>query len=96
VPEAALRFKPVPVKKSRGRKKSAHAVQSRLPLDANVEQTVWRLDADGNPVPVKVRIGIQGSEMVQVLSNDLKPDDRLVIQIKREKMKKKLMKGFRF
>ncbi len=96
VPEAALRFKPVPVKKSRGRKKSAHAVQSRLPLDANVEQTVWRLDGEGNPVPVKVRVGIQGSEMVQVLSDDLKPDDRLVIQIKREKVKKKLMKGFRF
>lgn len=96
VPETALRFKPVPAKKSRGRKKSSSAVQSRLPLDANVEQTVWRLDSDGNPVPVKVRIGIQGSEMVQVLSDDLKPDDRLVIQIKREKMKKKLMKGFRF
>jgi HlyD family secretion protein len=96
VPEAALRFKPVPVKKSRGRKKSAHAVQSRLPLDPNVEQTVWRLGSDGNPAPVKVRIGIQGSEMVQVLSKDLKPDDRLFIQIKREKMKKKLMKGFRF
>lgn len=96
VPESALRFKPAPAKKSHGRKKSASAMPSRLPLDANVEQTVWKLDSGGNLAPVKVRLGIQGSEMVQIFSDELKPHDPLVIQVKREKVKKKLMKGFRF
>jgi HlyD family secretion protein len=84
VPEAALRFKP------------AGGPSTKKPPSVKAEPTVWKF-CDGRPLePVRVRIGIQGNEKVQVLSEQLKPGDRVVVQATSMKSSEKHLKGLRF
>ncbi|AFM28043.1 efflux RND transporter periplasmic adaptor subunit [Desulfomonile tiedjei] len=94
VPEAALRFKPASSMKERKDHKPASS--TKKPPSAKVEPTVWKLDNGQQLVPVKVRIGLQGSEKVQVLSEELKVGDRVVVQAASKKAAEKHLKGLRF
>jgi HlyD family secretion protein len=82
VPEAALRFKPA----SSGKKASS----------AKVDPTVWKLENGQQLVPVKVRLGIQGSEKVQILSQEPRPGDRVVVHATSKKLPEKHLQGLRF
>jgi HlyD family secretion protein len=95
-PEAALRFKPASPMKDHKDHKSSAASSAKKPSSAKVEPTVWKLNDAQEPVPVKVRVGIQGSEKVQVFSEQLKPGERVVVQATSKKSSEKHIKGLRF
>jgi HlyD family secretion protein len=98
VPEAALRFKPASSMKDRkGHQPSAMSTPTNTALVPRTDPTVWKLGGGRKPAPVKVRLGIQGSENVQVFSDELKPGDRVIVQATTsKKAAAKHLKGLRF
>lgn len=93
VPEAALRFKPASSMKD---SKSSAGASAQKALSAKGEPTVWKLEHGQQPAGVKVRLGIQGSEKVQIFSEELKPGDRVVVQATSKKTPEKHLRGLRF
>jgi HlyD family secretion protein len=96
VPEAALRFRPVSSMKDHKERKSSVASSGKKVSPAKAEPTVWKLQDGKSPLAVKVRIGVQGSEKVQVFSDNLKPGDRVIVQAIGKKGAQKNLKGLRF
>jgi HlyD family secretion protein len=76
VPQRAFQFSP------RGEKK----VTSDLQAPKRGERRLWKLEGRNRLRPVIVRIGTVGTDRVQILSEDLKPGDRVVVE---EVVKKK-------
>jgi HlyD family secretion protein len=96
VPEAALRFKPTSSMKDSRDHKSSAVTSSRKAFSAKGDPTVWKLEDSQQPSRVKVRLGIQGSEKVQIFSEELKPGDRVVVQATSKKTPQKHLRGLRF
>lgn len=96
VPEAALRFKPASSMKNHRDHKSSVASSAKKPAVAKVEPTVWKIEDGKKPVPVKVSVGVQGGEKVQVFSEHLKPGEHVVVQATSKKTSEKHLKGLRF
>jgi HlyD family secretion protein len=97
VPEAALRFKPASAMRGRKAHMSTTAASAARPSPPpKADPIVWKLDNGQPPVPVKVRVGIQGSEKVQVFSEAIKPGDRVIVQATSRKAAEKHLKGLRF
>lgn len=96
VPEAALRFRPPSSKKDgKGHRSSAGSSDKATPAVKQVP-TVWKLDKKGSLTPVKVSLGVQGGEKVQVFSDELKPGDLLAVKRASKKTRRKHLKGLRF
>jgi len=93
VPEAALRFKPVSPRSEHG---SSPVTSARKAPATKGDPMVWKL-LDGKQMRgVKVRLGIQGTEMIQVFSDELKPGDRVIVQALSKKGQEKHLRGLRF
>ncbi len=97
VPEAALRFKPASALRHRKDHVSPRtATAAKCSRARKADPTVWKLDNGQVPVPVKVRVGIQGSDKVQIFSQEIKQGDRVIVQATRSKAAVKRLKGLRF
>ena len=92
-PEAALRFKPASFTTDH---KSSPVTSARKASSSKGDPVVWKLRDDGQMTCVKVRLGIQGTEKVQVFSEELKPGDRVIVQAISKKGQEKHLKGLRF
>jgi HlyD family secretion protein len=66
VPDQAFRFSP----------KSEKFDLSPL---TSGERRVWKLEKNGRMRPITVRIGVVGTERVQIISDEVKPGDRVVV-----------------
>lgn len=53
------------------------------------ESQIWKLQQDGSLKPITVRVGKVGLDRVQVISDDLKPGDSVVVEPASEKSQKK-------
>jgi HlyD family secretion protein len=73
VPDQAFRYSP---------KSQKFDVQ---PLKSG-ERRVWKLESDGRIRPIAVKIGLVGNERAQIISDEVKPGDRVVVD---ETVKKK-------
>lgn len=93
VPEAALRFKPASSAKEH---KASPVTPARKASSTKGDPILWRLRDGQQMTGVKVRLGIQGTEKVQVFSEDLKPGDRVIIQAASKKGQEKHLRGLRF
>lgn len=93
VPEAALRFKPASSAKEL---KSSRVTSARKVSATRGDQMVWKLHDDGQIEGVKVRLGIQGSEKVQVFSEELRAGDRVVVHAMSRRGQEKHLRGLRF
>lgn len=96
VPEAALRFKPASSAKDSKSQKSAAVTSGRKAFSAKGDPTLWKLEDGHRPECVKVRLGIQGSDKVQIFSEELKPGDRVVVHATSKKPPEKHLRGLRF
>lgn len=67
VPDQAFRFSP------QGQK-------SDLPPPKSGERRVWKLETNDRIRPLNVRVGMVGSERIQILSDDLQAGDRVVVE----------------
>jgi HlyD family secretion protein len=74
-PEQAFRFTP-PVRTT-----NKDAAQPKLPELKAGERRLWKLEGEDEIRPVTVRTGVSGIEKVQVFSDELKPGDRLVVDV---------------
>lgn len=88
VPAQALRFKP-PADQA----ESLDEPASKEPLN---EQRIWRIDEDGDPAPVTVRVGLRTPDKVQVISDDLKPGDTIALDEKMTNKGRGKRRGLRF
>jgi HlyD family secretion protein len=95
IPEGALRFKPPAVGREHQSRPSAAAPGTKPGLP-KTEATAWKFLPDRNIAPVKVRLGLQGNEKVQIVSEELKPGDRVVVQAVSKKDPQKHLQGLRF
>lgn len=93
VPEAALRFKPASLAMEL---KSSPGTSARKAFSARGDQMVWKLHDDRQIKGVKVRLGIQGTEKVQVFSEELQVGDRVVVHAMGKKGQEKHLRGLRF
>jgi HlyD family secretion protein len=66
VPDQAFRFSP-------------QGWKQELPASKSGERRLWKLEGKDQLKPLNVGIGIVGTERVQILSKDLKPGDRIVV-----------------
>jgi len=73
VPVRALRFKP----------ETPAGQRPRPEKKAAPDSTVYVLDADGKPTPVRVQIGIRDAQYAEVTGGDLQPGAQAVIGTKR-------------
>lgn len=71
LPDQALRFKP-------GRE--LRSEEKKLGPLKKGEKRLWRLEDDETLTPIAVKLGIQGVERVQILSDELKPGDRIIVE----------------
>jgi len=67
VPDQAFRFSP-------------QGQNSDLPPLKSGERRVWKLEANDRIRPLNVRIGMVGSERIQIFSDDLQAGDRVVVE----------------
>ncbi len=93
VPEAALRFKPASSAKEL---KSSPVNSTRKASSIRGDPMVWKLQDDQQIRGVKVRLGIQGTEKVQVFSDELQVGDRVVVHAMSKKGQEKHLRGLRF
>jgi HlyD family secretion protein len=89
VPEQALRFTP------------STRVLSELNLPEPTElkegeKRVWRVTQGNSIAPVIIRTGMHGTEKVQVFSEDLRPGDKLAVEVSRDAPKSPMGRGLRF
>ena len=90
VPEQALRFSPA--SKSKPGLKLAN-----LPKLASGKQRIWRLREQNEIEPVEVKIGVVGTEKVQIMSSELKPGQKIVVDEIKTKTKRSMRRrGLRF
>lgn len=75
VPNAALRFHPADAKAVATTGNRVHAAGKRQPA---AETTIYVLDADGKPRPVKVTLGITDGQFTAVKAGDLKEGDPVI------------------
>ena len=83
VPNAALRFKPASTAKSAtafgmpmGQQRTARTKQSKVWV--GTQQTIYILDADGNPQAVQVTAGSSNGTVTSVTSGELKAGDKVI------------------
>ncbi len=88
VPEQAFRFSP--------RKESIPKGDSQLPPLEPGLRRVWKLGNMNRLKPITVKVGISGTEGVEVFSDELKPGDPLVVEAIAQKAKGPQMRGLRF
>lgn len=74
VPDQAFRFSPQDKK------------YDLSPLESG-ERRLWKLEGSNTIRPLNVRIGVVGTERAQILSKDLKPGDRVVVDAVSRKQK---------
>ena len=86
VPEQAFRFTPKSAAMSQGK--------AELPRPKLGYRRVWKQVAANNLVPVTVKVGISGTQGVQVFSDDLKSGDSVVVEAVAKK-KSSQKRGFR-
>jgi len=96
VPESALRLKPGSLMKDGKEHKTSAVASPGKEVPEKVEQTVWKLENSQSFSPVKVTLGIQGNEKVQVFSEELKPGDRVAVRAVGKSGPAKHLKGLRF
>lgn len=96
IPEAALRFKPDSLMKIRKTSSAPAGPSAGGAFSNKSEQTVWKLTDGQEFSPVKVRLGIQGNDNVQVFSEELKAGDRVVVRATRKRSPSKHIRGLRF
>ncbi len=89
VPEQALRF--APSTKSPGGQGS-----SELRAAGPGQKVIWRLGQGVRLQPIVVETGVVGTERVQVLSSELKPGDRVVVDEIKPQPKSPGTSGIRF
>jgi len=89
VPDRVLRFTP-----------SAEFVPggdlSKLPPLKRGEKRVWKRLSQKAIRPVTVRVGISGTERVQIVSTELRPGDRVVVEAVHKKKKRTRGRALRF
>lgn len=88
VPEQAFRFSPREVSARKG-------VDKLSALEPGFRR-VWRLGRMNRLRPIKVKVGISGTEGIEVFSDELKPGDPLVVESIAAKEKGSKMRGLRF
>src|SRR5207249_2007606 len=82
VPNAALRFRPAGARaeaKSKGSPPARGASGGSADGKAGVGGRVWRLDADGEPQPIAVTLGITDGTATEVIRGDLKDGEAVVV-----------------
>ncbi|KPF69287.1 hypothetical protein IP84_05190 [beta proteobacterium AAP99] len=72
IPNAALRYEPVTAKAQAGEQNVASTT-------AQVQRTLWKLDASGQSVGVSVKLGITDGRFTELVAGDIKPGDALVV-----------------
>jgi len=88
VPEQALRFSPP---------ESAKAHGSPPPTDLpEGAKRVWKLTETGTVVPVNVKVGVHGTDRVQVMSDVLLAGDRVAVDATTQKKRDSQMPALRF
>jgi len=70
VPQQAFQFTP----------RAARKKISDLQAPGSGQRRLWKLEANNVPKPLIVEIGIVGGDRVQIISDELKPDDRVVVE----------------
>lgn len=95
VPEAAVRFRPASALRRDSDQMAPKTARQGKPAKT-ADPTVWKLEHGQQPIPVRVRIGIQGNDNVQIFSEEIKPGDCVVVQARRKKTAVKQLKGLRF
>ena len=88
LPEQAFRFSP-------GKGARERDTKEKPPLKP-YERRVWRLDGAGKLTPVLVKIGISGTRGVQVISNEIKPGNSIVVEAVAKDKKTRRMRGMGF
>jgi multidrug efflux pump subunit AcrA (membrane-fusion protein) len=88
VPEQAFRFSPRSVSTRKG--------DSQLPILEPGFRRVWKLGKMNRLQPINVKVGISGTEGIEVLSDELKPGDPLVVESIATKTKGPQTRGLRF
>jgi HlyD family secretion protein len=90
VPEQALRFSPAS-------KSKAGLKLANLPDLGSGKQRIWRLRDKNEIEPVVVKTGVVGTEKVQILSSELKPGQKVVVDEIKTKTKRSMRRrGLRF
>lgn len=88
VPDQAFRFTP-----SAG--EPGAAAKNMPPLKAT-QRRVWKLERGNNLKGIAVKVGIAGTERVQIFSDQLKEGDKVVVEEIQSKAKTPQMRGIRF
>jgi HlyD family secretion protein len=83
VPDQAFRFNP-------------QGQQNDLPALKSGERRVWKLEKNDRIRPINVKIGMIGSERTQILSDELKAGDRVVVEAVSAKKGAAPTSGLRF
>jgi HlyD family secretion protein len=78
VPNSALRWSPRSLARSGGASPDAAAKPESDSADKSGPSTLWVLDADGLR-PIKVRAGISDGSLTEIVGDDLKQGDRVVL-----------------
>lgn len=80
VPNAALRFSPRSERTETIPPQPVSTAQSRSP-ESRVGKQVWRIGPSGEPEPLAVQIGISDGTWTEVVSDELKDGDEVIIGI---------------
>ncbi len=88
VPEQALRFSPP---------ESARPSNASPPTDLpEGARRVWKLTKSGSVTPVNVKVGVHGTDRVQIVSDALQPGDLVAVDAVVQKKKDSQMPALRF
>lgn len=88
VPEQALRFSPPDSIKNQ-----VPASSTDIPESA---RRVWKLTGSGAVVPINVKVGVHGTDKVQIISDSLLPNDLVAVDAMTQKKKDSKMPALRF
>ncbi len=88
VPDQALRFSPPESIKTNDSSSTANLAQGT--------RRVWKLTENGSIIPVNVKVGVHGTDRVQVISDALLPNDLVAIDTVTKKRKDSQMPALRF
>ena len=88
VPEQALRFSPPDSIKNQVTVSSTDIPESA--------RRVWKLTGSGAVVPINVKVGVHGTDKVQVISDSLLPNDLVAVDAMTQKKKDSQMPALRF